>query len=148
MLELTYNPLELAKLAIALLLIICFFQSGIDKLVDRKGNLAWLNEHFSSTIFKNYISLLVTIITVLEIVTACTLSFGIYTLLSEAHHGISNPGKSVIYWGFIMSLITLLCLFMGQRLAKDYVGAYVIVIYFILTIIGVLCHSGTQSYIG
>ena len=147
MLELMYNPLELSKLAIASLLIICFFQSGVDKIVDRGGNLAWLNEHFSSTILKNYVSLLVTIITILEIITACILLFGVYVLLSGAYHGIPNPGESVIYLGFLMSLITLLCLFVGQRLAKDYVGAYVIVVYFALTIVGVLCHNGTQNYL-
>jgi len=46
---------------------ILFLQSGIDKVVDFKGNLAWLKEHFSKSIFKKIVSPLLISLTILEL---------------------------------------------------------------------------------
>ena len=43
-----------------------------------------------------------------------------------------------------MSLIALLCLFFGQRLAKDYGGAVVIASYYAMAILGLIL-LGMQS---
>ena len=40
--------------------------------------------------------------------------------------------------GFILVAIDLIALVVGQRIAKDYVGAAVLVNYFVLAIIGLL----------
>jgi hypothetical protein len=48
---------------------VLFIQSGLDKVFDRKGNLEWLTGHFSKTILAGMVPLMLTTITVLEIVT-------------------------------------------------------------------------------
>ena len=44
------DPLVLCQILIAIFISIAFLQSGIDKLVDRDGNLDFLKEHFSKSI--------------------------------------------------------------------------------------------------
>src|SRR5678815_4929412 len=48
-------------------LAILFLQSGIDKVVDRRGNLEWLQGHFAKSPLAGMVPLLVTTITILEI---------------------------------------------------------------------------------
>src|SRR2546423_12145216 len=49
-------------------LAILFLQSGIDKVVDRRGNLEWLNGHFAKSPLAGMVPAMVTVITILEIV--------------------------------------------------------------------------------
>ena len=44
--------------------------------------------------------------------------------------------RGLALWGLVVSLIALLCLFFGQRLAKDYGGAVVIASYYAVAILG------------
>ena len=39
-------------------LAILFLQSGLDKVVDKKGNLDWLRSHFANSPFKNFVPVL------------------------------------------------------------------------------------------
>ena len=48
-------------------LAILFLQSGIDKVVDRRGNLEWLKGHFAKSPLAGVVPLMVTVITALEI---------------------------------------------------------------------------------
>jgi len=48
-----------------------------------------------------------------------------------------NNDTSLILNGLIIVGINLIALFFGQRYAKDYEGAAILVNYFILTIIGI-----------
>ena len=105
-------------------LIITFLQSGFDKIFDWKGNVSWLNEHFSKTILANMVPLNLAIILTLELVSGILCSIGIYQL-------ISNNDKTFGLYGAILSCIVLLMLLFGQRIAKDYDGARTIVIYFV-----------------
>ena len=114
---------------ISTLLLICFLQSGLDKIIDRKGNEVWLKEHFSNTVFKGLVSFLITFITLLELLVAMFFFIGIIAY-------VIYQSTSFIQYGLMLSSITLLCLFLGQRIAKDYEGAYVLVVYFILTMLG------------
>ena len=75
------SPLSMAQILIASLLAICFLQSGIDKIIDRKGNLAWLMGHFSNTPFKNIVPLLLMIITLLELLGGLFCAVGIFYFL-------------------------------------------------------------------
>jgi hypothetical protein len=43
-------------------LIITFLQSGIDKIVDWKGNLAWLKGHFSKTFLKGMVPAMLAVV--------------------------------------------------------------------------------------
>ena len=40
------GPMELCQIFIAIFLFIAFFQSGLDKIIDRKGNLDFLKDAF------------------------------------------------------------------------------------------------------
>ena len=42
------------------------------------------------------------------------------------------------YWGMMLSGVSLLALFFGQRVAKDYAGAGALTGYFILVVVGLL----------
>jgi hypothetical protein len=44
-------------------------------------------------------------------------------------------GSTCAFYGAIMSAVSILALFFGQRLAKDYAGAAVLVPYFLLTLV-------------
>lgn len=117
---------HLTEILILAMLAIVFLQSGLDKITDRKGNLDWLKGHFANSIFKNVVALNLTIVTVLEILSGTTAVIGIVCLLIEGN-------SSMALLSGILSSATFLCLFLGQRLAKDYVGAQTIVIYLMPT---------------
>ena len=130
----TLSPLSIAQILIALILAICFLQSGIDKIIDYKGNLDWLTGHFSNSPLKNFVPVLLMIITLSELLGGFLCTIGVLDFLI-------NGTKSLILYGFIINAISLIALFLGQRLAKDYEGAAVLLGYFILTIIGILSFS-------
>jgi len=113
---------------------ILFLQSGVDKLVDFKGNLKFLSTHFTNTIFKNSVCTLLYLITFLECFTALVLVVGsLMLLLCDA-----SIAMQLIFYGIVLSNITLCCLFLGQRIAKDYAGAANIVIYQLVALLGFL----------
>ena len=128
---LNFNNIEIAQILVSIFFSIVFFQSSIDKINDREGNLKFFNDHFKGTFFQNYTSKSLNLLTLLEITSAFLCFLGIlYKLLY--HDSI------FIYYGLLMSAIVLLSLLLGQRLAKDYVGAADITIYFILCIVTIL----------
>ena len=110
---------------------IALIQSSIDKLIDRKGNLEWLSDHFSDTILRNFVPLVLLIITITEL-------FSGLLLLSGAFINILFSNFDLLIIGFFLSAINFILLFFGQRIAKDYAGAAVIVNYFILNILGLI----------
>jgi hypothetical protein len=58
--------LYLVQLFASLFLAILFVQSGVDKIVDRPGNLEWLKGHFAKSPLAGMVPLLLTVITILE----------------------------------------------------------------------------------
>lgn len=115
---------NIAPILILLLLAVTFLQSGIDKITDWNGNISWLKEHFAKTYIKNFVTVAVVKLLILEIIAGLLCVAGIYML-------IANNENSVGLYGAILSCIVLLGLLLGQRIAKDYDGARTIVIYFI-----------------
>ena len=126
--------LDLISSLIGIFISIALLQSGMDKVFDYKGNLSWLTDHFSNSILKNNVSLLLLTITIIELLSGFLLFLG--ALINIL---ISNSDLLVV--GFLTSSITFIFLFFGQRIAKDYAGAAVIVNYFILNILGLLSIS-------
>lgn len=114
---------------ISAFLSILFLQSGLDKVIDRKGNIEWLTGHFANSPLKNVVPLMVTQITVMELIAGGMCGVGGLMLL------FSGDGYIALL-GTLLAALTLICLFLGQRLAKDYEGAAVLVNYFVLTILG------------
>ncbi|MGB1988642.1 MAG: DoxX family protein [Flavobacteriales bacterium] len=117
-------------------LAILFLQSGLDKVVDKKGNLDWLSSHFANSPFKNFVPVLFFTITVVELLSGILNLLGVVFLLLE--------GSLILaLYGTILASVALIMLFLGQRIAKDYVGAQSLVSYFILTILTLLVFGYT-----
>ncbi|MFD0795832.1 DoxX family protein [Maribacter chungangensis] len=110
-----------------LFLVITFLQSGLDKITDWKGNLAWLKGHFAETPFKNIVPLLLGTVLITEVIAGVLCLVGIFQILLKG-------GTDLALYGAILSSIALLMLLLGQRIAKDYEGARTIAVYFIPTI--------------
>lgn len=118
---------HLLEIIILAFLGITFLQSGFDKATDWKGNVSWLQSHFSKTFLANKVPFSLAIILLLEVLAGIFAIIGIATLL------INNATNFALI-SALLSSITLLLLLLGQRLAKDYDGARTIVIYFIPTV--------------
>ena len=119
---------NVASILILVLLAVTFIQSGYDKVMDWKGNVSWLKEHFAKTRLKNHVPLALFHILILELISGVLCVVGCIQLLI-------NNGRTFGLYGGIFSCITLIMLLFGQRLAKDYDGARTIVIYFIPAIL-------------
>ena len=125
------GPMELCQIFIAIFLFIAFFQSGLDKVVDRKGNLDFLKAHFSDSPIVKIIPIMLLILTFLEIIGSLMLGYGVY-------YAFVNRSTLWIFYGFVVIAITIIILFAGQRIAKDYLGAADLVPYFILIMLGIM----------
>jgi len=107
---------------------ILFLQSGFDKVFDFVGNLAWLQGHFAKSPLKGQVKLLLLIITLVEVAAGLCSGLGVLWALWEG-------STLLIYWGVLLSALSLLMLFFGQRMAKDYAGAGALVPYFVLALL-------------
>jgi hypothetical protein len=111
-------------------LAILFLQSGIDKVVDRRGNFEWLKGHFAKSPLAGIVPALLICITILEIAAGALSAVGcVFVILSR--------DSTVAFYGAVISAIAILALFFGQRMAKDYAGAAVLVPYFLLTLVAI-----------
>ena len=125
------GPMELCQILIAAFLFIAFFQSGLDKIVDRDGNLEFLKTHFSGSPLVKIIPTLLLLLTFLEIIGSLILGYGVY-------YAFVNRSTLWIFYGFVVIAITIIILFAGQRIVKDYLGAADLVPYFILIMLGIM----------
>tara|TARA_B100001758_G_C18256692_1_gene528732 strand:- start:31 stop:546 length:516 start_codon:yes stop_codon:yes gene_type:complete len=120
----SYPPLLLFPLlCIYIFFFILFFQSGLDKVFNWQSELKWIKSHFSKTIFKSFVPTLLCSLMLLEIITGLMCIFSVVHLFFPIYD----------YFPFLalfFSSCTLLCLFLGQRIAKDYQGAISIAVYF------------------
>jgi hypothetical protein len=105
-------------------------QSGIDKIVDRRGNFEWLKGHFANSPLARVVSVLLICITILEI--AAGVLSGIGCLLI-----IFLRDSTIAFYGAVLSAAAITALFFGQRMAKEYAGAAVLVPYFLLTLVAI-----------
>ncbi len=128
-------PVWIAQLACALFFAALFLQSGIDKVVDHRGNLGWLNEHFARSPLRGAVPGLLVAITLFELSAGVLSGVGVVELLVLG-------GARIAFWGAVMAGVSLLSLFFGQRLAKDYAGAAALVPYFLVALFALLLHGG------
>ena len=126
-----YSIVQICQILIALFLSIVMIQSGLDKVIDWKGNQSFLVEHFSKTFLSKLVNPLLLSILILEIVAGVFCLFGLF-------NSLMHNDSQIIKIGFFLVAIDLIALVFGQRIAKDYVGAAVLVNYFVLAIIGLL----------
>ncbi|MEP1096316.1 MAG: DoxX family membrane protein [Cyclobacteriaceae bacterium] len=121
------TPIFSSQLLCLAFLAILFLQSGLDKIFNYKGNLDWLKEHFGSSPLKNLVGLMLPTITLLELISGVLCGLGIYFL-------IVNGTASTGLLGAQLSAVSIVALFLGQRLAQDYEGAATLTTYFIISI--------------
>ena len=118
----------LPALFAALFVAILFIQSGLDKVFDWKGNLEFITGHFSKTFLAATVPMMLATITVMELATGFLSAAGIIYFLATG-------SLAVIFWASAIGTASLTALFFGQRVAKDYPGAAVIVPYFLLLLV-------------
>ena len=128
---LNIDSIKIVQILASLFFSIVFFQSGIDKIIDRKGNLEFFKDHFKDTLLNKIFSPALSILTFLEITTAGVCLFGFtYSLIFA--------DTTFIFYGLLLAGLVLLMLLFGQRVAKDYIGAADITVYFIVCIITIM----------
>jgi uncharacterized membrane protein YphA (DoxX/SURF4 family) len=107
---------------------ILFLQSGIDKVIDHRGNLDWLKGHFAKSPLAGVVPVLLAAVTLLEVAAGALSAIGCLML-------IVSRETNIAFYGAVSSAVALIALFFGQRMAKDYAGAAVLVPYFLLTLV-------------
>lgn len=120
-----HSILAMASMAF---LAVVFLQSGLDKVTGWQGNLSWLKEHFGKTFLKSMVTPLLAVLTLLE------LASGLGAVIAIVDWLVFDSATIATYT-LCLSLFTFLCLFTGQRIAKDYAGAGNILIYAAFTLI-------------
>src|SRR6266404_1932237 len=111
-------------------LAILFLQSGIDKIIDRRGNLEWLKGHFAKSQLAGVVHILLAAIAILEVAAGALSAIGCIIL-------IVSRETTLAFYGAVISAVAILALFFGQRMAKDYAGAAVLVPYFLLALVAI-----------
>lgn len=119
--------MHLLQAFVSAFLAILFLQSGIDKVVDRRGNLEWLKGHFAKSPLAGMVPLLVSVITILEIAAGALSAVGCALI-------ILRHDSTLAFYGATLAAISIIALFFGQRVAKDYAGAATLVPYFLLAL--------------
>jgi hypothetical protein len=109
-------------------LAILFLQSGIDKIINYRGNLEWLTGHFAKSALGGLVPVLLTAITILEVTGGALSAVGCIML-------IVSRQSTIAFYGAAISAVAITALFFGQRMAKEYAGAAVLVPYFLVTLV-------------
>ena len=110
---------------------ILFLQSGVDKIIDRRGNLEWLTGHFAKSPLAGIVGVLLSIITMMELAAGALSAIGCIMILLRHN-------STIAFYGATLSALALLALFFGQRMAKDYPGAATLVPYFLVVIAAII----------
>ena len=124
--EATYLMQILASAFLAIL----FLQSGIDKILDRRGNFEWLKGHFAKSPLAGIVPALLIGITILEVAAGALSAVGCVLI-------ILLKDSTIAFYGAVISAVAIIALFFGQRMTKDYAGAAVLVPYFLLTLVAI-----------
>ena len=119
--------LYIMQVLVSAILAILFLQSGLDKVIDRQGNRAYLDEHFAKSPLAGTVGPMFFVVTVLEITAGALSALGCLLLLATRN-------ATVAFFGAVIAAINLIALFFGQRVSKDYAGAAALVPYFLLAI--------------
>ncbi len=127
------DGITLIRLLCSLFIAILFIQSGLDKVLNYQGEKSFYKQHFSKSFLKDTVHLLMPTITLFELAAGFLSGIGIILL-------VINGNIQVAFWGMLLAAISICMLFFGQRVAKDYAGAAVLVSYFLLTLVGLYAY--------
>lgn len=107
---------------------IVFLQSGIDKILNYKQELGWIQQKFVRNALYNYVGVMFFFLTLFEVASGVLSACGVLAILG----GFSNSLAIIGAW---LSTLTLLMLIFGQRVSKDYSGSASLVPYFIASLL-------------
>ena len=123
-----FQGMWLIQALVSVFFAILFIQSGLDKVFDWKGNLEWLTGHFANSFLAKTVPFLLGTLTIVEVVAGVVSAVG-------ALEAIVYRTYCFAFLGTLLCAVSLIMLFFGQRVAKDYAGAGGLVPYFILAVI-------------
>ena len=121
----------LLQLLIAAFIAVLFLQSGVDKVFDRAGNRAYLDEHFARSPLARTVGPMFLIVTILEVAAGILSGLGVLQLLFFR-------SSALAFYGAVIAAANMVALFFGQRVSKDYAGAAALVPYFLLALFGIV----------
>lgn len=116
---------RILQLAFAAMTAVLFLQSGLDKVLNWKGEKEWLTGHFGKSILKGTVPLLLPVITLIELGAGLFSAIGFFCVLFGC-------GPSMGLLGMLLGVKAIFLLFLGQRVAKDYAGAASLIPYFLM----------------
>ncbi len=116
---------HLLQLAFSAFVAVLFIQSGLDKVFNWKSEKDFYTKHFAKSILNGSVFLLMPVITLMELAAGLFSAAGFFQKLFSGNTGLGTLGM-------LLACAALTMLFFGQRVAKDYKGAAVLVPYFLL----------------
>jgi hypothetical protein len=108
---------------------VLFLQSGLDKLINFKSNKEWYLSFFQNSLFKGMESLLLSLLMLTELAAGLSSLAAVFWLWF-------GTGTAPFVAAILLNMTSLLFVFTGQRIAKDYSGAATTVPYFIAALMG------------
>jgi uncharacterized membrane protein YphA (DoxX/SURF4 family) len=115
------------QLLVSAFLAVLFLQSGLDKVIDRKGNREYLDQHFARSPLAGTVGPMFLVVTILEVSAGALSAVGLVLLLLTRDSLVS-------FLGAVVAGVNIVALFFGQRVSKDYAGAAALVPYFLLAL--------------
>lgn len=112
-------------------LAVFFLHAGLDKILDRKGNVMRYRVSFDQTPMRKPTGLWLSLLTLGEMLTGVVLAAGALALLL-----MRQPGMA--FAGTVLGAMTLLFFFAGLRLGKDQQGAAATVPYFVTCVVAMV----------
>src|SRR5207237_3927354 len=95
------GPTFLVQVLVSAFLAILFLQSGIDKIIDRQGNLQWLSGHFAKSPLAGMVPIMFGVLTIIEVAAGTLSGIGFLALL-VAHN------STIAFYGAIVSALAVL----------------------------------------
>ncbi len=129
-------PLWVAQTLASAFLAILFLQSGLDKVLDWKGNKEYITGYFAKSPLRRFSTFLLFNITALEVFAGIVSAAGCIAVFVTRN-------SAVAFGGAVLAGITIVSLFLGQRLTKDYAGASGMVPYAVFAIGAILLQGNS-----
>ena len=118
------------QIFVSAFLAILFLQSSIDKIFDWRGNLEFIRGHFARSPLAKVATPMFGLLTILELAAGILSALGCLLIVLQGDTTIALDGA-------LIAAIAITALFLGQRVAKDYPGAAILVPYFLLTLLAI-----------
>lgn len=125
-----FTAMHMLRPAFGAMVAILFLQSGLDKVINWKGEKAFMTGHFEKSILKGLVPVMLPAITMLELAAGACSAIGF---------ALSLLGRWSVMGlvGMTLATVAIIMLFFGQRMSKDYKGAATLVPYFLMCVAGV-----------